>query len=652
MIAIDTETTGLFIHKGCQAFMVTACTDKGRVFLWEFPIDPYTRKVTYTQSIIKSIEYELRLHDEIIFHNANFDIQVLQSMGFDIDELNEQHTIHDTMIMSHAYRSEDKHGLKELAIQYCEIPDDDEKELEKAVKSAVRLGRKLGYATANENDLHKTLEGTQRELFRCDYWVPSTIARYEKYPRDHPWHSICATYAKLDVERTMALFLFFHERLHSIQNMSKYSPSYTHQPTHTLYDKYDEARRLIVPLIKMQQTRIPIIPSNLKSALREYKRRNDTTLRKLQQLCRIPTFNPRSHKQLSEILFDKFKFPRVNNDSTDKNVMAKLLSGMPISSRIAPRYEFLLTLKEYRKEITTLQYLKNYELHAIDNQIQSNYSQTRTGTGRLSATDPNITNVGKKDMSNPFTDEKDKTRAAIFSEVLGIDLDNRFTLRQVFGPRPGEQWTCIDYDQFQLRIFAVVSESYELIEGFESGQDIHRVVARTIFQKDDISDVERTAAKAINFGLLFGAGPEKIELLAGVPGLYNMFMANFPKAKKYLDTQSRLARSFGYVHTVGGYRLYVPRNSPHAASCYVIQGTEAEIVKNAMVRLHSYFQSLSRPSYRLMMMIHDELVFTSKRTNTIQLKEIMRIMEDSGRDIGIPTKVDYKTTTTTWADKK
>jgi DNA polymerase I-like protein with 3'-5' exonuclease and polymerase domains len=653
MIAIDTETNGLFIHKGCQAFMVTACTDKGKVYLWQFEINPYTREVSYKPSIVEDIITTIKEHGTLVFHNANFDIQVLNSMGISLEFLYSNFVIHDTMIMSHAYKSSDRHGLKDLSLQYCDIPDTDESDLHKAVLAARRIGKKKGYCIADENDPHPTLIGIQKEHSKCDFWLPGYIAKADNYPFTHPWHTVCSHYAKLDAERTMALYLFFDHRMREIPNETKYTPpsKYLPKPTGTLYDKYVEAAALILPMIAMQQTQIPIIPSAVDSSLDEFQQRNNRTLRKLRTLSRKPDFNPRSHPQLGEILFKRFKFKQVKGTSTDKDVITKLLSEMPTTTPIPPRYEFLLTLKEYRKEITTIQYLTNYKIHAINGKVQASYGQTKTGTGRLAATDPNITNVGKKDMSNPFADDKDKARAAIFSEILGIDTDHKFSLRKVFGPQEGEQWTCIDYDQFQLRIFAVVSESYELIEGFERGDDIHRVVAKTIFQKDDISDVERTAAKAINFGLLFGAGPEKIELLAGVPGLYSMFMANFPKAKKYLDAQSRLARTKGYVHTVGGYRLYVPREAPHAASCYVIQGTEAEIVKTAMVRCYDYYASLSRPVYRLMMMIHDELVFTSKRTNKLELAKIMSIMESSGTDIGIPTKVDYKITKTTWADK-
>ena len=670
-LAIDSETTGLFIHKGCQAFTVSACSSlTKKIYLWHFPIDPMTRQVNYVSTTVEDITRTIRQHDTLIFHNANFDLRVLQSMGIEWDHLFENYVVHDTMVMSHAYRSSDKHGLKENAIQYCSYPDDDEKRLHKATISARNIARKLNWCIADPNNIHPSLEGLQKDITKTDYWVPKCVAEHLKYPKDHPWRHICDTYAGRDAERTLCLFQFFEEALLAIPNISSYSKQsgYPYPVTYTLYDKYNEARHLIHPLLNMQSVGIPVKPQALKDSLSLYTHRKQESLEQLQTILKDPTFNPQSPKKLASALFQELGFAPVKLSksgkalSTDKDVIGSLLNQCEIKNNKIPlKYQFLVALKEFRKESTTLGYIKNYVVHSrIGNVIKPNFSQTRTGTGRLGCTDPNTTNVGKKDMSNPFADDKNKVRASLFSEILGIDTDHRFSLRNVFGPKKGDLWTCIDYDQFQLRIFAIVSESYDLIDGFERGEDIHQLVARIVFNKEDISDVERTAAKAINFGLLFGAAPKKIELMAGSPGLYKKFTDNFPKAKIYLETQSRLARSKGYVHTIGGYRLYIPRNAPHAASCYCIQGSEAEIVKTAMVDIHNFHRQYDQsqyylptpdPTYTLLMMIHDELVLTSNEHNFDELTIIMDIMENAGRRIGIPCVVDAKCTNTDWATR-
>ena len=677
ILAVDTETTGLFIYKGCQAFIVSACSSDGHRYVWIFRVDPFTRKVTYPLSTVKEISELICDHEVLVFHNANFDMQVLQKIGIPWKALFENFDVHDSMVMSHAFKSDNKHGLKENAVLYADFPDADEKLLEEVTKQARTQARKLEWYLSEKDSEHESLVGTDKEHYRCDYWVAEQLAEELGYPVDHLWRIICRRYAALDAERTLCVFYFFVEALTEIHNHSNFmhfqgrwnkrleDPEIRIPPpsvrTDTLWDKYHEARLLIHPILDMQDSKVPINMGTLTTVAAEYEKRKDKSLAKLRSLCKKPDFNPESPKQLVDILFNTFNFEPVKwgkvDPSTDKEVLTTLLLECDPSKKLEPKYDFILTLKEFRKEKTTLGYMKNYRTHSIPcytdtkkRLLQPNFRQTGTGTGRLSCVQPNTTNVGKKDMSNPFADDEkgspeNKIRAVLFKELLGIESDEKFTLRKLFGPVQGTQWTCIDYQQFQLRIFAIVSESHDLVKSFTDGTDIHNIIAMKIFNKDDISSVERTAAKAISFGLLFGAGPGKIELLAGVPGLYSLFMDNFPNAKKYLDAQSRIARTKGYVHTVGGYRLYVPRKAPHAASCYVIQGTEAEIVRNAMVRIHG---DKTITDYKLTMMVHDELIFTSIGNHWKQLRTIMDHMENTGKEIGIPCVVDAKYTRTNW----
>jgi DNA polymerase I-like protein with 3'-5' exonuclease and polymerase domains len=668
LLSIDTETTGLFIHKGCRAFILTATSIVTQQnYYWRFYVNPFDRSVTYDKKTVETIRKIIKEHKVIVFHNANFDMQVLDEMGFPIEWFFENFDVHDTMLMSYTYKTSNRHGLKENCIQHLDISDLDEDALAEATKQARTLARKRGWYTCEEDSEHEALLGTDGSYFKADYWVPYQIAEELDYPTDHPWRVAPEKYATKDSERTAGLFLFYVELLtmtHQQSQFKHYTSRWTkkfpfpspQERSDTAFDKYNEARQLLPVILKMERQRVPVINKNLDDSVAKFTKRKAEVLQNLKKLCGDPNFNPDSHPQLKNVLFNKFKFKpiefgKTGEPSSNKTVISKLLQQADVSQgTLEGKYEFLITLKEFRKVKTTLSYCINYKTHSLPSKhkshslIQPLVQQTRTGTGRLSVIYPNTTNVGKKDTSNPLEDMKDKKKAAILAELLGIDLDAKYSLRSVFGPLPEEQWTCIDYDQFQLRIFAVVSESDDLIKGFELGKDIHSLVAKIIFQKDDIDDVERTAAKAINFGLLFGAGKNKIEKLAGVPGLYDIFMANFPRAKKYLDRQSALAKQHGYVFTVGGTKLYVPPDAPYAASCYVIQGTEAEIVRMAMTRLPCV-------NYALTMMVHDELIFTSDRTYWGELNAIMKTMEDAGKEIGIPCKVDAKITNTTWSQR-
>ena len=639
MLAIDTETTGLFIHKGCRPFTISAACSDHKSYLWNFQVNPTTREVIYhtpkAKALLKDFKQTVAKHRSIIFHNANFDIQALDAIGLSKDYLFDNHEVHDTMVMSHAYKSDNPHSLKQLAMMILEFPEDDEKRLSDITKKARDRAASLGWCTANKNRPHPTLRGTQKEWHKTDYWIPAQLAATLNLPPNHEWHTICNEYAEKDAIRTLALYIVFQELMTAKQRKA-----------------YNKARKLIRPILNMEYERVQLIPSELSKAKKEYSTKLDHHTNALKKLCGNKDFNPDSPKDLKHVLFNHYKFKPYkegkNGPSTDKNVIIHLLKDCPIEGTIPPRYQFLLELKKQRKAKTTNQYITNYYIHKDENyRLQGFYKQTSTGTNRLSCENPNLTNVGKKDSNNPFGGEPGVEHLA---HLLGEN--DSFKLRNVFGPSEGETWTCIDYKQFQLLIFAVVSDSKPLLKAFEEGADVHNAVAVELFKTDNISSVQRTAAKAINFGLLFGAGPAKIELLAGMPGLYNQFLSAFPKARQYLDTQSRLVKTKGYVHTVGGYRLYVPRDRAYAASCYVIQGSEAEIVRSAMVDIDNYIRATKNCPYRMIMMVHDELVFRSRRRSDTHLRNIMNLMENAGNKLGIPAKVDAELVTTSWADKE
>lgn len=670
-LAIDTETNGIFAHKGCRPFTISACDSEGITSLWKFRVDPFTRRVIYdtdiAQAKIEDFRETIERYDSLIFHNANFDLQMLGVIpGIDISNWFEKFIIHDTIVMSHAVKSSRIHRLKELGVEILGYPDTDEKTLAKVTQKAIRLAKKQGFYIADKNAPHKSLVGTQKTWWKCDYWIPEEYAHYMELPEDHEFYTTCDKYATKDVVRTMGLYQVFEEMMDEDQ-----------------FKSYFKARRLIKPIIKMQARGITLIDKELREARIAYKERYNVSLAKLRRYSGVDTFKPKQNAVLSKILFTTFKFKpkvfgKVNETtgialpSSNKDVIAELLSKCPTSGLLPNKFKFLIELQNIRKIESTLTYLNNYYNHSRNKNhtLHPTFKQTSTGTNRLSAENPNTTNVGKKDMNNPFEKSKDEQQNQRIAAAMGIDLDTKFKLRNIFGPREGKQWICSDFDQSQLRIFAVLSESKELIDGFLRGDDAHHTVARVMFGKDDISEVERTAAKAINFGILFGAGPAKIDLLSGIKGLYTKFTSRFPNAKKYLEAQARIAKRRGYVYTIDGYRLYVPADRAYAASCYVIQGTEAEMVREAMVRVEEYTTNNrllklddkripnSRCPFRMIMMVHDELVFesaiptlTQKPVFDTHLQNIMNIMMQCGEELGIPSKVDAKISQQNWAER-
>ena len=655
MLAIDTETTGLAIHRECRAFTISAVCHEHKTYLWKFKVDPFTRKVIYHPDLIQDFKDTLSKHEELIFHHANFDLQVLQALGVSTNYIFDNHDVHDTMVMSHAYKSDNTHGLKELGVTLLSFPEDDEKTLGDITKAAQKIAAKLNWRTANKS-MYAEL-GSKKEIWKTDYWVPEEIAEQLKYSSNHQWRTICDKYAINDVIRTMGIYSVFQELMTAKQKIA-----------------YHKARKLIQPVLDMQYETVTVLPKELEKASTTYKSKHSLQLIKLQQIVGDREFNPASPDQLSKVLFETYKFPikkisdKSGNPSTDKEVITTLLRDCPTKGKIPTKFKFLIELKRLKKTKATLQYITNYVNASVDNRIQPFLRQTGTNTGRFSCSNPNLNNVGKDDMNNPFSAKDIKL------DIEG-DEEESFKLRNVFGPQPGTIWTCIDYKQFQLLIFAVVSKNKQLVEDYINGVDLHEATARQIFDTTDISAQQRTLAKNVNFGILFGAGPAKIDETAGMPGLYKLFCNRLPGAKRYLEEQARIASSKGYVHTIGGYRLYVPRDRAYAASCYVIQGTEAEIVKSAIVDLHQYtyssppcnphllrtnrtlripnlLKSKTKCQYRMLLPVHDEIIFRSKKTNDIHLYNLMRIMEYSGERLGVPVKVDADIVTNNWASKQ
>lgn len=235
----------------------------------------------------------------------------------------------------------------------------------------------------------------------------------------------------------------------------------------------------------------------------------------------------------------------------------------------------------------------------------------------------------------------------------------------VFGPAKGRVWYSYDYNQLQLRIFAHVSGEDGMVKAFAEGWDAHNFVASEIFKTEKPTKLQRRIAKNVNFGFIFGAQPAKVEVTAGVPGLWDTVVKLFPNAHKFMDATKKLVKKQGYVNTMGGYRLYLPlvrnryngRVEPkhYAGVCYIVQGTEGEIVKDAMVRVNGQLSGM--PDHNLIMQVHDELVFDMPakepaclRTNTLRI--LQSEMNLAGNRYGVVTKVNCELITTSWADGK
>jgi DNA polymerase-1 len=257
--------------------------------------------------------------------------------------------------------------------------------------------------------------------------------------------------------------------------------------------------------------------------------------------------------------------------------------------------------------------------------------------------EPNTQNVSKLDDSKVITNLHDTN--------LTINL------RKIFGPPDGHIWFCIDYTQLQLRIFAKCCNDEFLMQSFKEGKDAHDTVAKEIFKVESPTSQERRAAKGINFGIIFGAGARKIESMTGMPGSYSKFKDRFPLVDPYIKQKGKEASTNGFIRTRGGYPLQVEKRLSYKACNIEVQGTEGELVKDAICRVHAY---LKDKPLKMIMVVHDELILESKTPMTekevkhpkIQkiIIEVQKLMNGAAFDLGVFTTTDVNRTSTVWAD--
>ena len=338
-------------------------------------------------------------------------------------------------------------------------------------------------------------------------------------------------------------------------------------------------------------------------------------------------FNINSPKQLGVILFEKLGLPggkkTKSGYSTAADVLDKLAEDQPVVKKIL-EYRSVYKLKN-----TYTDALADY----IDEggRIHSTFKQTVTATGRLSSADPNLQNI-------PIRTERGRE------------------LRKVFIPREGWSFTDADYSQIELRILAALSGDEKLIEAFKAGQDIHRSTASHVFHVDyeDVTEQMRRNAKAVNFGIVYGISSfglsENLSISRKEAKDYiDQYFETFPGVKAYLDGLVASAKKDGAAVTYFGRRRPIPelRESnfmrrqfgERVAMNMPVQGTAADIMKIAMVRVHDMLRAEKLQS-RLILQIHDELLIETAPGEEEQVKKILMDGMMGAVSLAVPLEVD------------
>lgn len=385
------------------------------------------------------------------------------------------------------------------------------------------------------------------------------------------------------------------------------SADVTLQLHHKLYALMDESLRKVfrdieMPLLTvlgdMERLGVLIDPVKLKVHGDRLKERIKSLEDEALQLVGKP-FNLNSPKQLQEILFDDQKLP----------VIAKTPTGQPstaesVLQELAFDYRLPAVILEYRgltKLVSTYIDALPRKINSNTNRVHTSYNQAVAATGRLSSSEPNLQNI-------PIRSEEGRL------------------IRTAFIAPPGSVILAADYSQIELRIMAHLSQDDNLLKAFAMGWDIHTATASEIFQTplEEVSSEQRRRAKAVNFGLIYGMSSFGLAKQIGVERhdaqyYIDTYFARYPKVLEYMDRTKRQAHEVGYVETLFGRRLYLPeinaRNmmrqkaAERMAINAPMQGTAADIIKKAMLAIAQWQDSQSKPAARMIMQVHDELVF-------------------------------------------
>lgn len=343
-------------------------------------------------------------------------------------------------------------------------------------------------------------------------------------------------------------------------------------------------------------------------------------------------FNLASTKQLGGILYDKLGLPILK-----KTPKGQPSTAEPVLQELAQDYELPRLLLEHRslaKLKSTYTDKLPQQINKATGRIHTSYHQGVTATGRLSSSDPNLQNI-------PIRSSEGRR------------------IRQAFVAPAGQMMLAADYSQIELRIMAHLSGDEGLLNAFAQGQDVHRATAAEVFEvaPDQVTGDQRRSAKAINFGLIYGMSAFGLAKQLGISrgesqDYIGRYFSRYPGVQEYMDNTRSQAADQGYVETIFGRRLYLPdinaRNAiarqaaERTAINAPMQGSAADIIKLAMIRVSQWLQSAQLDA-RMIMQVHDELVFEVAQEQLSALQAGVKQAMEGAAQLQVPLLVDMGT---------
>ncbi|MES4615175.1 MAG: DNA polymerase I [Ewingella sp.] len=402
------------------------------------------------------------------------------------------------------------------------------------------------------------------------------------------------------------------------------------QESATLTTVFNEIEMPLVPVLShIERTGVLIDQNILAAHSKELTIRLAELETKAHELAEEP-FNLSSTKQLQAILYEKQKLPILKKTpggapSTNEEVLAELALDYPLP-KVILEYRGLAKLKSTYTDKLPLM------INPQSGRVHTSYHQAVTATGRLSSSDPNLQNI-------PVRNEEGRR------------------IRQAFIAPKDHCIVAADYSQIELRIMAHLSKDEGLLKAFAEGKDIHKATAAEVFGTplDSVTGEQRRSAKAINFGLIYGMSAFGLSRQLNIPRkesqrYMDLYFERYPGVLEYMERTRTQASEKGYVETLDGRRLYLPdikssnamrrKGAERAAINAPMQGTAADIIKRAMIKVADWLLQPDAPRARIIMQVHDELVFEVHNDDVEAVSEKVRSLMEGSMELAVPLKVE------------
>jgi DNA polymerase-1 len=425
---------------------------------------------------------------------------------------------------------------------------------------------------------------------------------------------VATSYAAEDAEVTLAL----HKNMWPVL-----------QSTAGLREVYEQLEMPLVPVLSRMERRGVKVDAQM---LRQQGHQLAQRMAELEEQAYTVAgqrFNIGSPKQIREILFDKMQLP-----VTEKTGTGQPSTAESVLQDLADEYELPRLILDHRalsKLKSTYTDKLPQQINEQTGRVHTSYHQAVAATGRLSSSDPNLQNI-------PIRTAEGRR------------------IRQAFVAGPGNVLVAADYSQIELRIMAHLSGDARLLQAFAAGEDVHRMTAAEVFNValDAVTAEQRRAAKAINFGLIYGMSPFGLARQLGIErsaarDYVDLYFQRYPAVREFMDRIRREAHDRGYVETVFRRRLYLPdinardnarrQAAERTAINAPMQGTAADIIKRAMIAMDAMLPHRI-PGAHMIMQVHDELVFEVPEADAEALRAVAAEVMSGAARLSVPLAVD------------